>query len=170
MRYLLLDEGALGREACREALYRLGESARRAGFLDFAFPPLAEAADLDPTAPEPLAALAKLYEAAGDWENVVKTVDAFNDAVNDAPFDPSKHDGKCAQGISPVKSNWAQRLDTPPYYAFPVTCGITFTFGGIGITEKGEVKTTRQQAVSPPQLASPFNRHLAGVPSPTARS
>jgi tetratricopeptide (TPR) repeat protein/predicted Ser/Thr protein kinase len=55
-----------------DSLYRLGESARRAGFLEFAFPPLAEAADLDPTAPEPLAALAKLYQAAGDWENVVK--------------------------------------------------------------------------------------------------
>jgi tetratricopeptide (TPR) repeat protein/tRNA A-37 threonylcarbamoyl transferase component Bud32 len=55
-----------------ESLYRLGESARRAGFLEFAFAPLAEAADLDPTAAEPLAALAKLYQAAGDWENVVK--------------------------------------------------------------------------------------------------
>lgn len=55
-----------------ESLYRLGESARRAGFLEFAFAPLAEAADLDPTTAEPLAALAKLYQAAGDWENVVK--------------------------------------------------------------------------------------------------
>jgi len=55
-----------------ESLYRLGESARRAGFLEFAFPPLAEAAELDPSVPEPLAALAKLYQAAGDWENVVK--------------------------------------------------------------------------------------------------
>jgi tricarballylate dehydrogenase len=77
-----------------------------------------------------------------DWENVVKTVNAFNDAVNDRPFDPSKHDGKGTAGISPQKSNWAQRLDTPPYYAFPVTCGITFTFGGVGITERGEVQDT----------------------------
>jgi len=77
-----------------------------------------------------------------DWENVVKTVSDFNDAVNEVPFDPSKHDGKRTQGISPVKSNWAQRLDTPPYYAFPVACGITFTFGGIGITGNGEVKDT----------------------------
>src|SRR5215475_13719995 len=75
-----------------------------------------------------------------DWDNVVKTVNDFNAAVNEAPFDPSKHDGKYAHGITPVKSNWAQRLDTPPYYAFPVTCGITFTFGGVGITEKCEVK------------------------------
>ena len=72
----------------------------------------------------------------------------FNDAVNDVPFDPSKHDGKCTRGISPVKSNWAQRLDTPPYYAFPVTCGITFTFGGVGITEKGEVKDTSGNVIN----------------------
>jgi tricarballylate dehydrogenase len=83
-----------------------------------------------------------------DWENVVQTVSAFNDAVNDVPFDPSKHDGKSTHGISPVKSNWAQRLDTPPYYAFPVTCGITFTFGGLGITENAEVKDTSGNVIS----------------------
>ncbi|HXG50039.1 MAG TPA: FAD-dependent tricarballylate dehydrogenase TcuA [candidate division Zixibacteria bacterium] len=74
-----------------------------------------------------------------DTDNLVRTVKQFNDAVTDVPFDPSKLDGKCTRGVRPVKSNWAQRLDTPPYYAFPVTCGITFTFGGIGITEKAEV-------------------------------
>jgi tricarballylate dehydrogenase len=83
-----------------------------------------------------------------NWENVVSTVNEFNAAVNDAPFDPSKHDGKCTHGIVPVKSNWAQRLDAPPFYAFPVTCGITFTFGGVGITEKCEVKDTSGNVIS----------------------
>jgi tricarballylate dehydrogenase len=83
-----------------------------------------------------------------DWGNVVKTVSAFNEAVNNVPFDPSKHDGKSTHGINPVKSNWAQRLDTPPYYAFPVTCGITFTFGGLGITENAEVKDTSGNVIS----------------------
>lgn len=83
-----------------------------------------------------------------DWANVVKTVNEFNEAVSDAPFDLSKHDGKCTRGISPVKSNWAQRLDTPPFYAFPVTCGITFTFGGIGITENGEALDTSGNVIS----------------------
>ncbi|HWO41685.1 MAG TPA: FAD-dependent tricarballylate dehydrogenase TcuA [Candidatus Eisenbacteria bacterium] len=82
-----------------------------------------------------------------NWENVVRTVNEFNAAVNDVPFDPSKHDGKSTQGISPVKSNWAQRLDAPPFYAFPVTCGITFTFGGIGITERGAVKDTSDNVI-----------------------
>jgi tricarballylate dehydrogenase len=82
-----------------------------------------------------------------DWENLVVTVNEFNAAASDAPFDPSKHDGKRTRGISPAKSNWAQRLDAPPFYAFPVTCGITFTFGGIGITERGEVKDTSDNAI-----------------------
>lgn len=77
-----------------------------------------------------------------DWENVTKTVNDFNNAASETPFDPSKRDGKSTNGIIPMKSNWAQRLDMPPYYAFPVTCGITFTFGGIGITEKAEVLDT----------------------------
>jgi tricarballylate dehydrogenase len=83
-----------------------------------------------------------------DWENVVKTVADFNGAVNDVPFDPAKRDGKSTAGLTPVKSNWAQRFDTPPYYAFPVTCGITFTFGGIGITEKAEVLDTSGNVMS----------------------
>jgi tricarballylate dehydrogenase len=83
-----------------------------------------------------------------DWEGVVKTVNDFNAAVQDVPFDPSKLDGKSTQGINPEKSNWAQRLDAPPFYAFPVTCGITFTFGGIKITEKGEVVNTEGHTIN----------------------
>lgn len=83
-----------------------------------------------------------------NWENVVKTVNDFNDAASDTPFDPSKRDGKRTKGIVPMKSNWAQRLDTPPYYAFPVTCGITFTFGGVGITDKAEVLDTTGNVIS----------------------
>ena len=77
-----------------------------------------------------------------NWENLGRTVKEFNEAVQDGPFEPTKKDGKCTQGISPLKSNWAQRLDAPPFYAYPVTCGITFTFGGIRITEKAEVVDT----------------------------
>jgi tricarballylate dehydrogenase len=51
------------------------------------------------------------------------------------------------QNITPAKSNWAQRLDSPPYYAFPVTCGITFTFGGLRITENAEVCDTEDKPI-----------------------
>src|SRR4030095_14583425 len=69
-----------------------------------------------------------------NWENLVKTIKQFNEAVQEGQFNPSRKDGKQTQNITPAKSNWAQRLDSPPYYAFPVTCGITFTFGGLRIT------------------------------------
>jgi tricarballylate dehydrogenase len=81
------------------------------------------------------------------WENFVKTVNEFNEAVQDGPFDPSKKDGKCTKNIGLAKSNWAQRLDSPPYYAYPVTCGITFTFGGIKITEQAEVCDTEDKII-----------------------
>ena len=54
------------------SLYRLGEAARRAGYLEFAFAPLAEAADLGSRRARASGRAAKLYEAAADWENVVK--------------------------------------------------------------------------------------------------
>jgi len=68
------------------------------------------------------------------------TLDAYNAAVNDAvPFDPTSLDGKNTQGLPLPKSNWAQRLDTPPFKAYPVTGGITFTYGGLKVSETGAV-------------------------------
>ena len=54
-------------------LYRHGESARRAGDAVTAIKSLTESADMDPSAGEPLAALAKVYEAKGEWEEVIRT-------------------------------------------------------------------------------------------------
>lgn len=54
-------------------------------------------------------------------------------------FDPSRRDGNRTTGVEPPKSNWAQPLDHPPFVAFAVTCGITFTFGGVQIDPDGRV-------------------------------
>jgi tricarballylate dehydrogenase len=59
--------------------------------------------------------------------------------VNDVEFSRSILDGKRTDGLVPKKSNWAQRIDAPPYTCYPVTCGITFTFGGIQINEQSQV-------------------------------
>jgi tricarballylate dehydrogenase len=48
-------------------------------------------------------------------------------------------DGRGTDGLAIPKSNWANRLDTPPYEAYAVTCGITFTFGGVRIDRDGAV-------------------------------
>ena len=76
-----------------------------------------------------------------DAEGFLKTVREFNAAVRtDVPFNHAVRDGRCAAGIDPPKSNWANPLDTPPFEAYGVTCGITFTFGGVRINhETGQV-------------------------------
>jgi len=67
-------------------------------------------------------------------EGFLKTVRAFNAAVRaEVPFNHAIQDGRCTVGIEPPKSNWANPLDTPPFEAYAVTCGITFTFGGLRI-------------------------------------
>lgn len=68
-----------------------------------------------------------------------RTVAAFNASINARPFNPAVKDGKAALGIRPPKSNWAQALDAPPFVCFPVTCGITFTFGGLRIAPDAQV-------------------------------
>jgi tricarballylate dehydrogenase len=76
----------------------------------------------------------ELADALGiDATALVDTVRAFNASIVDAEFDPSRLDGRRTEGIEPPKSNWAQALDTPPYLGFAVTCGITFTFGGLRV-------------------------------------
>lgn len=75
-----------------------------------------------------------------DTEALRSTVAAYNDAVDDTvAFDPTILDGKSTIGLELAKTNWAQSLDTPPFKAFPVTGGITFTYGGLRVDERGAV-------------------------------
>ncbi len=70
---------------------------------------------------------------------LLRTVTEFNAAIQPGDFNPAIKDGKRTVGIVPPKSNWAVPLDTPPYLAFGVTCGITFTFGGVKIDHEARV-------------------------------
>src|SRR5438270_2183769 len=71
---------------------------------------------------------------------LVHTVEEFNRAVpDDPPFDPRRPDGKATCGLAISKSNWATRIDEPPFRAYPVTGGITFTFGGVEINPNAQV-------------------------------
>ena len=70
------------------------------------------------------------------------TVRRFNAAVLDGDFDPTELDGKRTDGIHPPKSNWALPIDSPPYLGFAVTCGVTFTFGGLRIDGGARVLDT----------------------------
>jgi tricarballylate dehydrogenase len=82
-----------------------------------------------------------------DRAGLARTVRAFNDAVQEGAFNPAVKDGKGTRGIAPPKSNWAQRLDTPPFVGYAVTCGITFTFGGLRIGARGEVLDTENRPI-----------------------
>ena len=72
-------------------------------------------------------------------EQAIATLYDYNAAAGHGKFDPIALDGLHTQGIEPAKTNWAQKLDKPPYVAYPVTGGITFTFGGLKITKDAQV-------------------------------
>jgi tricarballylate dehydrogenase len=70
----------------------------------------------------------------------LRTVREFNAAVRrEVPFDPNVKDGRCTVGLVIDKSNWANPLEQPPFLAYSVTCGITFTFGGLKIDTSARV-------------------------------
>jgi tricarballylate dehydrogenase len=81
-------------------------------------------------------------------QGFLSTVAAFNRAIrSDVPFDHRRKDGRRTDGLAIDKSNWAQALDTPPFEAFGVTCGITFTFGGVHIDRSGRVLDVDNQPI-----------------------
>jgi len=89
-----------------------------------------------------------LEELAAALEDVdagraLATLKAFNAAVmTDVPFDPNVKDGRGTAGLAVPKSNWANPIEAPPFEAFAVTCGVTFTFGGLKIDQAGRVIDT----------------------------
>jgi len=73
-----------------------------------------------------------------DRKGLLRTVEQFNGSIVNEPFDPAVKDGRAAL-VDPPKSHWAQALDTPPFYGYGVSCGITFTFGGIHVDDRAGV-------------------------------
>jgi len=77
------------------------------------------------------------------------TVDAFNEAVDDSvEFKLNERDGKATIGLAPPKSNWAMRLEKPPFYGFTVTTGLTFTFGGVRVDKNARVISTTDKPIT----------------------
>ncbi|MCY4143588.1 MAG: FAD-dependent tricarballylate dehydrogenase TcuA [Gammaproteobacteria bacterium] len=83
-----------------------------------------------------------------DANGFLDTVRRFNESVRtDADFNPSIKDGRCANDGIVAKSNWANPISTPPFEAYGVTCGITFTFGGLHIDENARVLNVSESPV-----------------------
>jgi tricarballylate dehydrogenase len=108
--YCLMDAKAIGR------------------FMPSVFPPFAASS---------IRELAHALELPPD--RVVASVSAFNAAVRDAPFDLETLDGCCTEGLTPPKSHWARRLETPPFWGYPLRPGITFTYLGVTVDETSRV-------------------------------
>lgn len=74
-----------------------------------------------------------------DPDVLEETVHNFNLSIDQSVvWDPTVRDGRRAD-VTPPKSNWAAPLEQGPFYAFAVTCGITFTFGGLKSDTHGRV-------------------------------
>ena len=90
----------------------------------------------------------ELAERLGiDRAGLENTVCEFNAATGEGEFDPAALDGLSTTGVTPPKSNWALPLDEPPFVGYAVTCGVTFTFGGLKITTGAEVLDTRDEKI-----------------------
>ena len=78
-----------------------------------------------------------------DAAKTLETIRAYNGAVmTKVPFDPNVKDGRGTQGLTIPKSNWANTIDQPPFEAYAVICGLTFTFGGLKIDTSARVIDT----------------------------
>lgn len=78
----------------------------------------------------------------------VQSLHDFNAAVQDGEFDPTVKDGKRTLGLEPERTNWARRIDEPPFLVYSATVGITFTFGGVRINTDACVVNHLEQPIS----------------------
>ncbi len=82
----------------------------------------------------------KLADRGVDRKQLLATVSEFNSAVDEGmDFNPYVKDGRATHGLNFDKSNWSRKLTDGPFEAYEVTCGITFTFGGLRVNEHAQV-------------------------------
>ncbi|KAK6391515.1 hypothetical protein LTR65_004350 [Meristemomyces frigidus] len=82
--------------------------------------------------PEKAETIEELAEKMGlDPTELKRTVDEYNAAVNDKEFNLMKLDGKATRGLKVNKTNWANPIVKAPFYGYPMTSNLTFTYGGV---------------------------------------
>ncbi len=81
-------------------------------------------------------------------EAALREIREYNKAVRkDVPYNMAIKDGRCTTGLRINKSNWANTIEDPPFEAYGVTCGVTFSFGGLKINTDGEVQDTGNNTI-----------------------
>ena len=79
----------------------------------------------------------------------LETIKRYNESVaTEIEFNPNIKDGRCTRGLAIPKSNWANTIDEPPFEAYAVTCGVTFTFGGLRIDTDARVLDSDLEPIS----------------------
>jgi tricarballylate dehydrogenase len=111
-----------------QVAWSIVDASVRHRFMPSVFPPIAGDS------------IAGLAGALGlDAARLESTVRRFNDAVRGGRCDYSRLDDCRTEDLSPPKSHWARRLDTPPFLAYPLRPGITFTYLGVRVDERARV-------------------------------
>lgn len=108
--------------------YAIVDAQARGCFMPSLFPPIQAQ-----TLPE----LAEQLDLPADA--LVATVEAFNRATRERTFNPDELDDCATEGLAINKSHWARPLRAPPYAAYPLRPGITFTYLGVRVNERGQV-------------------------------
>ncbi|MHC6153890.1 FAD-dependent tricarballylate dehydrogenase TcuA [Bradyrhizobium elkanii] len=108
--------------------YIIFDSTVVTSFMPTLFPPIAGAT---------IAELAGKLEL--DAAALEKTITEFNAAVQPGTFDHTILDDCATQGITPPKTHWARRIEMPPYLAYPVRPGITFTYLGTRVNREARM-------------------------------
>jgi tricarballylate dehydrogenase len=108
--------------------YIIFDSSVLTSFMPTLFPPIKA---------DSIAELAGKFEL--DATVLEKTVAEFNAAVQPGTFDHTILDDCRTEGLTPPKTHWARRIETPPYYAYPVRPGITFTYLGTRVNKQARM-------------------------------
>ena len=69
------------------------------------------------------------------------TIDGFNAACQDGNFTSTELDGLATSGIEPAKTNWARPIEKPPFYAYELRPGVTFTYLGLKVDDTAQVQS-----------------------------
>ncbi|MGE0464024.1 MAG: FAD-dependent tricarballylate dehydrogenase TcuA [Vicinamibacterales bacterium] len=123
--------GSLVAQEPGQLAYSIVDDRAMGRFMPSVFPPI-EAASI----PE----LARRIDVPADA--LEATVGEFNRAVRPGAFDHRTLDDCRTEGLVPPKTHWARPIDTPPFRAYPLRPGITFTFLGLTVDERARVIMT----------------------------
>ena len=121
----------------QQIAYVLFDAAARRDFMPSVYPPFEG---------NSIGELARQIDVAA--AALAQTVERYNAAVVDGAFDPQALDGCRTEGLTPDKTHWARRLCGPPYYAYPLRCGVTFTYRGVKVDAAARVRFAHGPAVN----------------------